>query len=133
MAISAAQLLAGVAGHLIAVRQHRAFDVAVIGWRGRPDRVARDSWLIGTGLSAPVVMLAAQVVATARLALGPSPAASGTLAGLGVVMSCGYLVEQEFRNAVSPAGWDRRVTPVATTGFVLAVATAVVACRSGLD
>jgi hypothetical protein len=58
--ISAAQLAAGVAGQLVAVRDRRSFDIALIGWRGRPNRVAHDTWLLGTGLSAPVTILATQ-------------------------------------------------------------------------
>jgi len=57
VAISAAHLSAGVAGQLVALRDGRAFDIALVGWRGQPERVFRDSWLIGTGWSAPVVML----------------------------------------------------------------------------
>jgi hypothetical protein len=32
----------------------------------------------------------------------------------------GYLVEQEFRTALSPEGWDRTLTPVAVAGFTFA-------------
>lgn len=121
VAISAAQLVAGVAGHVIAVREHRAFHVTVLGWRGRQDRVVRDSLIFGTGLSAPVVMLSAQALATTRLALGPSVGATRTLTALGAMMSGGYLVEQEFRDALWRSGWDRLVTPVAAAGFLLSV------------
>ncbi len=124
VAVSAAQLAAGVAGQVIALRDGRAFDIALLGWRGRPERVGRDSWLLGTGLSAPVVMLTTQAVATARLAAGPSPGATRTLGALGVTMSAGYLVEREFRRALTPAGWDPLVTPFAAVGFVLSVVMA---------
>jgi len=83
VAISAAQLSAGVAGQLVALRDRRAFDIALVGWRGQPDRVLRDSWLIGTGLSAPVVMLTAQAIATLRLAAGLNQCARRTLGALG--------------------------------------------------
>jgi hypothetical protein len=126
VAISATQVVAGVAGHVIAVREHRSFNVALIGWRGRTDRVARDSWLLGTGLSAPVVMLTAQVVFTTQLALSSSPRATRILGVLGAAMSGGYLIEQEFRDALSPGGWDRHITPVAAAGFVLSVSMAFV-------
>jgi hypothetical protein len=36
-------------------------------------------------------------------------------------MSAGYLVEREFRRALTPAGWDPVVTPVAAAGFALSV------------
>ena len=121
VAVSTAQLAAGLGGQLIARRDGRAFDIAVLGWRGRPEHVARDSWLLGTGLSAPVVMLTTQAVATARLAAGPSDLATRVLGALGLTMSVGYLVEREFRQALRRSGWDPVVTPVAAAGFGLAV------------
>jgi hypothetical protein len=129
VAASAGQLGAGVAGHLIALRDGKFFDVALVGWHGRPDRVARDSWLLGTGLSAPVVMLTAQAAATAVLALRPSRRATRVLGVLGAAMSCGYLVEQEFRHALVPGGWDRQVTPVVVAGFALSASMAVLGLR----
>jgi len=125
VAISAAQLSAGIAGQLIALRDGRSFDIALVGWRGQPDQVLRDSWLIGTGLSAPVVMLTAQAIATLRLAAGPNQRARRTLGALGAVMTCGYLVEREFRSSLSPASWDPLATPIAAVAFPLAVAMAV--------
>jgi hypothetical protein len=127
--ISAAQLAAGVAGQLVAVRDRRSFDIALIGWRGRPNRVAHDTWLLGTGLSAPVTILATQAVATARLSRGPSRGAARTLGVLGVMMSAGYLVEAEVRRALSPAGRDREVTPIVLTGLTLAGAMGVLGLR----
>ncbi len=129
VAISTAQLATGVAGQLIAVRDRRSFDIALLRWRGEPENVIEDSWLLGTGLSAPISMLATQAVATIRLATAPSPAATRTLGVLGAAMTCGYLVEREFRSAFSPAGMDPTVTPVAAVGFALSVAMA----RSGLQ
>jgi hypothetical protein len=110
-----------MAGHVLAVRRGLAFDIALIGWRGRPERVRRDSWLLGTGLSAPVVMLAMEAAATARLATTGSQSAARTLGVLGAAMIAGYLVEQEFRTALTPQGWDPSVTSVAVAGFSLAV------------
>jgi hypothetical protein len=122
--ISAAQLVAGLAGQVLALRRGLAFDIAVIGWQGRPDRVARDSWLLGTAVSPPVTMLAAQAAATAHFAATGSRASARALGVLGVVMSVGYLVEQECRTAVTPAGRSWAVTPLAVAGFLLAVAMA---------
>lgn len=131
VAVSAAQLAAGAAGQIVALRERRSFDIALLGWRGRPSRVAHDSWLLGTGLSAPVTMLVTQALATVRLALAPSDVAARTLGGLGAAMSAGYLVEAEFRRAVSPGGIDPVVTPVAVAGFTLAVAMAVLGRAGG--
>ena len=90
---STGQLAAGVAGQRVALRDGRPFDIALLRWRGDPRRVARDSWLFGTGLSAPVVMLAAQAALTTCLAARPSRNATLSLGALGAAMSAGYLVE----------------------------------------
>ena len=124
VAVSTAQLAAGVAGQIVALRDRRPFDIALIGWRGRPERVARDSWLLGTGLSAPISMLTVQAVVTTRLATGPSDGAARALGALGAMNVCGYLIEREFRTALSPGGWDPVVTPVAAAGFALALVMA---------
>lgn len=133
VAVSAVQLVAGLAGQRVAVREGRTFDIALIGWRGEPERVARDSWLLGTGLSAPVVMLATQAVATAHLVRRPSHAATRTLGLLGAAMSCGYLIEKEFRTAMTPTSLDPVTTPLATAGFGLAVVMAVTGLRGQVD
>jgi hypothetical protein len=115
VAVSTAQLAAGMAGQFVALRDRRSFDIALIGWRGRPERVARDSWLLSTGLSAPVVMLATQAVTTSRLAAGPSRRAARTLGVLGAAMAGGHLVEREFRAVLPPGGgilWLSRRSPV---------------------
>ncbi|MGB9378464.1 MAG: hypothetical protein WCB04_13235 [Mycobacteriales bacterium] len=128
-AIGAAQLAAGVAGQALALRDGRAFDIAVLGWRGRPERMTRDTWLLGTGVSAPVVMLATQAAAIGRLAAGPSRRASQVLATLGALMTTGYLVEREFRDAFRPGGRDAELTPTVAVGFCLAVAMAALGGR----
>lgn len=125
VAVSSAQLAAGIVGQLVALRDRRAFDIALLGWRGRPERVARDSWLVGTALSAPVVMLSIQAASTVRLAAGPSAAATRVLGSMGATMTCASLLESEVRRALSPAGWNPRTTPVVATGVALAVAMAV--------
>jgi len=51
------------------------------------------------------------------------------LGALGVTMACGYLVEREFRVALSPSGCGPVVTPVAATGFVLSLAMAALGMR----
>jgi hypothetical protein len=124
VAISAAQLAAGVAGQVIAVRDRRPFDTPLLRKRGRPEDVLRDSVFNGTALSAPITMLLTQAFATARLAKGPSPVAARTLGILGATMTCGFLMEREFPKAFSPAGLDPVVTPVAAAGFTLAVVMA---------
>jgi hypothetical protein len=129
VAVSGAQLAAGVVGQLVALRQRRSFDIELLGWRGRPDRVARDSWLIGTALSAPVSMLTIQAAATVRLGLGPSRSATRILGSLGAAMVCGALLEREVRGALIPAGWNRTTTPLAAAVPALALAMAALGLR----
>ncbi len=117
-----------MAGQLVALRDGRSFDIALLRWRGEPENVLKDSWLQGTGLSPPIYMMATQAVVTTRLATAPSPVATRFLGALGALMACGYLVEREFRSAFSPSGLDPAVTPVAAAGFALSIAMA----KSGL-
>ena len=84
---------------------------------------------MGTGLSAPVTMLAAQTAATAVLATRPSARAAGTLGGLGAMMAAGCLIENGIRGAIR-AGGDRVAGAVGGVMFALAVAMAVVGVRA---
>jgi hypothetical protein len=124
--LSSFQLTAGIVGQLLALRDRRAFDVPLVGMRGDPERVGRDSWLSGTSISPPVAMMACQAVATARLASGPSLAATRVLTGLGVAMTGGYLAERDFRTLSSPSGWRTSVSSTVLCGCGSAVAMAVV-------
>jgi hypothetical protein len=129
VAVSGVQLAAGVAGQFVALRDRRSFDIALLGWRGQPERVARDSWWIGTALSAPVVMLGIQAAAAVRLGAGPSRTATRILGSLGATMACASLLEREVRGALSPAGWNPTTTPIAAAGFTLALAMAASGLR----
>jgi hypothetical protein len=120
--ISTAQL--GVTGQLVAVREGRSFEI--FRWHGNPEDVVRDSWFIGTGLSAPVSMLAVQVAAIAILARRASRPAAAALAGLGLMMVVGSLLENKIRSAIRDAGADRVVTVIAGLGLALAVGMVVV-------
>jgi hypothetical protein len=61
-AVSAAQLAFGLCGVAVAVRRRRAFDLPF--WQGQEATVGGDSLLMGTALSAPLIMLGAQAWAT---------------------------------------------------------------------
>jgi hypothetical protein len=90
---------------MIAVRDRRAFDIALLCWRGQPERTARDALIYRTGLSAPAWMVAPlQLASVARLAVRPSAPTARTLGVLGVVMVAGYLVERDFRQVMRPSG-----------------------------
>ena len=126
-AVSAAQLLSGLGGMALAIRRRHAFDIPF--WRGEPSAVGRDCVLIGTALSAPVVMLAVQAWAIAAVLRRPDAAAGRTLGGLGAVMIAGYLAERLVRQRLTRAGWDTTETPVVVAGMSLATAMALTGLR----
>src|SRR5690242_13345784 len=126
-AVSAAQLALGLSGMAVAIRRRRAFDIPF--WHGRESAVGRDSVLMGTALSAPVMMLGAQAWATAALARRPSRAAERMLGGLGAAMVAGYLSERLVRQRLLPSGWDVAETPVITAGMSLAAVMALLGLR----
>lgn len=126
-AVSAAQLLSGLGGMALAIRRRHAFDIPF--WRGQPSAVGRDCVLMGTALSAPLVMLAAQAWAIAVLLRRPDAAADRTLGSLGAAMTAGYLAERLVRQRLAPAGWDRAETPVVVAGISLSATMAVIGLR----
>ena len=84
---------------------------------------------MGTGLSAPVDMMAVQTAAIAVLVARRSRRAAGTLGTLGATMAAGYLIENKFRSAMRRPSEDAVVTAVGGVGFVLAVAMAFIGAR----
>ena len=127
-AVSAAQLAFGLSGMAMAIRRRWAFDIPF--WHGQESTVGRDSLLMGTALSAPVMMLGAQACATAALAGGPNPAAERVLGVLGAAMVAGYLAERLARRRLLPSGWDAAETPVVIAGMGLAAVMALLSLRS---
>jgi hypothetical protein len=125
--VSTVQLAAGLAGQVVALRRRRPYDTPLMS--GRPEHVARDSLLQGTALSAPVVLLAAQAWAIARLRTGPHDGARRLLGLLGVLMTGGYLVERLGRFRLSPGGFDAVETPVVVAGLAGAAAMGVLGHR----
>jgi len=125
VAVSAAQLAAGLAGQVVALRRRRHYDVPLM--TGSPDRVARDSWWFGTAFSAPSYMLATQAWALARLLRGPDERARQALRLLGTGMVGGYLAERQCRRRLTPGSLDPVETPIVLAGFGGAVAMAVLA------
>jgi hypothetical protein len=65
-----AQLGAGVAGMVVALRRVHPYDVFWM--HGQPDAIARDTLFKGTALSAPVSTLVTQAALTAAIARRPS-------------------------------------------------------------
>ena len=126
-AASLAQLACSLAGWTVAVRRRRAYDLGVV--RGSPDRVLRDSVLIGTAFSAPMPMLVAQAALVPVLRHSGWDRARTGLRRLGTAMVAGYTAERLVRRRLHPDGWDPVETPIAGLGLALAVAMAVVGRR----
>ena len=125
--LAAGELAAGIAGQVVAMRRRHPYDTPVMS--GRPENVGRDSFLSGTALSAPVVMLAGQAWAIRRLRAGPADGARRALGGLGVVMVAGYLMERLGRARLTPGGFDPVETPVVVVGLLGAAAMGVLGHR----
>ena len=126
--VSAAQLAAGLAGQALAVRRRHPYDTPLMS--GRPEHVVRDSWLSGTALSAPVVMLAAQAWAVRSLHTRPDDGARRALGALGVLMTGGYLVERLCRTRLTRRGFDPVETPIVVAGLAAAAAMGVLGHRA---
>src|SRR3954451_20359135 len=121
--LSTAQLAAGLAGQLLALRRRTPFDLPFA--TGQPEHVGRDSLWMGTAYSAPAPMLAAQAAAIRSLARGPGGGARRALGARGALMVPGYLMERSDRRRLRPSGWDAVETPIAVAGLGLAAAMAV--------
>ncbi len=79
----------------VALRRRHAYDTPAL--HGSSQHVARDSIVMGTALSAPVVMLVAQGGAVVWLVTGVAGPADRVLGGLGLAMCAGYLGEALVR------------------------------------
>ena len=122
-AVSAAQLTTGMAGLAVALTRRHPYDVPM--FHGRPERVAQDSVIMGTALSAPFYMLAAQYLATRRVRQGASGSADRVLGGLGVAMIAGYLGESLVRKRLQRSNYDAIETPLVAIAISLSGAMAV--------
>jgi hypothetical protein len=124
-AVSTAQLATGIAGLVVALKRRHPYDFLML--HGRSDQIARDALWMGTALSAPGPMLAAQGWAVTRLMRGPSGRARAVLGTLGVTMVGGYLGESLVRRRLRPSRWDPLESPMAVAGIAPAATMAVVA------
>ena len=125
---STAQLAAGLAGLVVAVRRRRPYDLPFAS--GRPEHVVRDSLWMGTAYSAPLPMLAGQAWAAATLRRRADDGARRVLGMLGALMVPGYLLERSGRRHLTVAGADPVETPVVVAGVGLAAVMAVLGHRS---
>ena len=125
--VSSTQLAAQLAGHVVALRRRRSFDVPFM--TGNPEHLVRDWLWFGTAYSAPPYLLVPQVWAVTRLIRGPDDRARWVLRWLGTGLVFGYLSERSTRVRIRPAGFDRVETPVVAAGWGGAMAMAVLARR----
>jgi hypothetical protein len=125
--VSAGQLAAQVAGHVVALRRRRYFDVPFM--TGSAEHLVRDWLWFGTAYSAPPYLLGPQIWAIARLLRGPDDRARWVLRSLGTGLTLGYLSERWSRVRVRPGGFDPLETPIVVGGWSSAVAMAVLARR----
>jgi hypothetical protein len=125
---STAQLAAGLAGLVVAVRRRRPYDLPFAA--GQPEHVVRDSLWMGTAYSAPLPMLVGQAWAAAALHRRPDDGARRLLGMLGALMVPGYLLERSVRGHLTRSGADAVETPVVVAGLALAAAMAVLGHRA---
>jgi hypothetical protein len=127
VAVSAVQLAAQAAGHAVALRRRRHFDVPFM--TGSPEHIVRDWLWFGTAYSAPSYLVAAQAWAIARLLRGPDDRARWVLTSIGTGLTLGYLSERMVRVRVRPGGFDPLETPIVAIGWGGAIAMAVLGRR----
>ena len=127
VAVSSAQLAAQLAGHVVALRRRRHFDVPFM--TGSPEHLVRDWLWFGTAYSAPPYLLGPHMWAIGRLLRGPDDRARWVLQRLGAGLTVGYLSERWNRVRVCPGGFDPLETPIVAGGWSCAFAMAVLARR----
>ncbi len=127
VAVSSAQLAAQLAGHVVALRRRRHFDVPFM--TGSPEHITRDWLWFGTAYSTPPYLLVPQIWATTRLRRGPDDRARWTLRWLGTCVTVGYLSERWNRVRMRPGGFDPVETPIVAVGWGGMIAMALLARR----
>lgn len=125
--VSALQLAVGLVGLRTALRRRHAYEFLWL--RGSPEHMARDALTMGTALSAPGPMLAAQGGAVVALARRPEARAQRVLGVLGAAMVVGYLGERLVRMRLTAAGWQPFESTVALAGVSLSAAMAGLGLR----
>jgi hypothetical protein len=121
-AVSAAQLISGIAGMVVALRRRHPYDVFWM--HGETEKIARDTLFRGTALSAPVSNLLLQAALTAVVARRPSRRAQQALGALGALWVPGYLGERLVRQRLRPSGWESLESSLLAVAIGLAVAMA---------
>ncbi len=127
VAVSSAQLASQLAGHVVALRRRRHFDVPFM--TGSPEHITRDWLWFGTAYSAPPYLLVPQLWATTRLLRGPDDRARWVLRWLGTCVTVGYLSERCTRVRIRPGGFDPVETPIVAVGCGGMIAMALLGRR----
>jgi hypothetical protein len=122
---AAAHLAVAVVSMWVALRRRLPYHLPLL--HGDPKHVARDSLLMGTALSEPVLMMGAQAAALVVLSNEDSVEASALLGMLGGANVPGYLLERHVRSRLRPSGWDATETPLVLAGLILGARTAKLA------
>ena len=124
---SVVQLASGVAGLVIASRRRLPADPVGVHLHLPRTHMVRNSLLLGTAESAPLVMMAAQAWATGRLMRGPDETARRALGALGAAMVGGYLIERG--SPLWPGHHERWSTAAFAVGLAASAAMAALARR----
>ena len=127
VAVSSAQLAAQLAGHVVALRRRRHFDVPFA--TGSPEHLVRDWLWFGTAYSAPPYLVGPQAWAVVRLARGPDDRARWVLRCLGTGLTLGCASERMIRVRLRASGFDPLETPIVAAVWSGAVAMAALARR----
>ncbi len=84
--------------------------------RRKPENVARDMWIIGSGMAAPWPMIAAHAVGTAALFQRERPWLRRAIGGIGLSYVAGYLLERNVRESFRHPN-DRTLLHAAATAL----------------
>ena len=95
--LSAAQFTVHLVGARNGIRDRVPVELPLL--RGEPENVARDMWIIGSGMSAPWPMLAAHAAVTVALVLRERPWLRRAIGGIGLCYVAGYLLERNVRES----------------------------------
>lgn len=122
MVVSTAHLTVALVSMKVAIARRAPFHLPLL--HGQPGHVVRDSFIMGTALSEPVVMMIPEALGIGTLVRADSKPAAVCLAWLGALNIPGYLLERHGRLRLQPSGWDRTETPLVVAGLGLAAVMA---------
>jgi hypothetical protein len=119
--VSLVQLIVQLAGARKALRDQIPYDLPLM--QGKAENIARDLWTIGSRLSAPGPLLAAQAAGTVLLLVRPRPWLREAIGYLGAVYIPGILSERVTRESFRHP--NREITPLTASALGLSIAMAL--------